>query len=46
MNTVYQFSNENFDIFTEDFILWVDTDDSTAVHHQLEEYGQIADINI
>ena len=46
MNTVYQFSTENFYIFTEDFILWVDTDDSTAVHHQLEEYGQITDINI
>jgi hypothetical protein len=36
MNTVYQFSTENFYIFTEDFILWVDTDDSTAVHHQFD----------
>jgi hypothetical protein len=46
MNTVYQFSTENFYIFTEDFILWVDTNDSTAVHHQLEEYAQISDMNI
>jgi hypothetical protein len=46
MNTAYQFSTENVYIFTEDFILWVDTDDSTAVHHQLEGYEQVADINI